>query len=96
MTALATLVREFAQLMTERRGHDLDSWIARARAAGLPELDPFLRGLGQDHQAAIAGLSLPYSNGPIEGVNTKIKLLKRQTYGKPSFFLLHKRILLAQ
>jgi transposase len=36
----------------------------------------------------------PYSNGPTEGVNTKIKLLKRQTYGKASFSLLRKRILL--
>lgn len=96
MTALTALVRDFAQLMVERRGHDLDHWVARARAAGLPELDPFLRGLDQDHQAAIAGLSLPYSNGPIEGVNTKIKLLKRQTYGKASFNLLRKRILLTQ
>lgn len=41
------------------------------------------------------GLTLPYSNGPTEGVNTKIKLLKRQTYGKASFALLRKRILLA-
>jgi len=39
-------------------------------------------------------LTLPYSNGPTEGVNTKIKMLKRQTYGKASFALLRKRILL--
>jgi transposase len=96
MTALASLAGEFAQLMTERRGHDLDIWIERVRAAGLPELDPFLRGLDQDHDAAIAGLSLPYSNGPIEGVNTKSKLIKRQMYGRASFTLLRKRILLTQ
>jgi transposase len=41
-----------------------------------------------------AGLSLPYSNGPAEGVNTKIKLLKRQMYGRASFALLRRRILL--
>nr|WP_279496245.1 transposase [Actinocrispum wychmicini] len=35
----------------------------------------------------------PYSNGPAEGVNAKIKLLKRQTYGRTSFSLLRKRIL---
>ncbi|GAB3673793.1 transposase [Saccharopolyspora sp. NPDC049426] len=96
MTALASLVGEFAQLIAKRRGHDLDIWIERVRAVGLPELDPFLRGLNQDHDAAIAGLTLPYSNGPIEGVNTKIKFLKRQTYGKASFALLRKRILLDQ
>lgn len=43
----------------------------QVREARLPELDPFLRGLDQDHGAAIAGLTLPCSNGPIEGVNTK-------------------------
>lgn len=96
MTALARLVGEFAQLMAERRGRDLDQWIAQARQIGISELDPFLRGLNQDNQAAVTGLSLPYSNGPIEGVNTKIKLLKRQTYGKASFTLLRKRILLTQ
>ncbi|MEU2258478.1 transposase [Nocardia xishanensis] len=54
-----------------------------------------LRGLDQDHDAAIAGLTLPYSNGPIEGVNTKTKLIKRQMYGRAGFPLLRHRILLA-
>ena len=53
-------------------------------------------GLNKDQNATVAGLTLPYSNGPTEGVNTKIKLLKRRTYGKASFTLLRKRILLTQ
>src|SRR5690606_5682148 len=73
MTRLAVLVRDFAEIMTERRGGDLDCWIKQAREAGLPELEPFLRGLDQDHDAAVAGLTLPYPNGPCEGVNTKTK-----------------------
>ncbi|MGO4617553.1 transposase [Nocardia sp. 2YAB30] len=64
------------------------------REAGLPELEPFLRGLDQDHDAAVAGLTLPYSNGPCEGVNTKTKLLERQMYGRAGFRLLRHRILL--
>ncbi|SEG89523.1 Transposase [Nonomuraea solani] len=44
----------------------------------------------------VAALALPYSNGPTEGVVNKIKLLKRQTYGKAGLSLLRKRILLAQ
>lgn len=71
MTDLARLVGEFAAILVERRGTDLDTWMKQVREAGLTELDPFLRGLDQDHDAAIAGLTLPYSNGPIEGVNTK-------------------------
>lgn len=95
MTALAGLVHQFAQLLVERRGHDLDDWMSQVRKEELPELDPFLRGLVQDHAAAMAGLTLPYSNGPIEGVNNKTKLIKRQMYGRANFQLLRHRILLA-
>uniref|UniRef100_UPI000687A587 transposase n=2 Tax=Nocardia TaxID=1817 RepID=UPI000687A587 len=95
MTDLARLVGEFAAILIERRGGDLDEWMKQVREAGLTELGPFLRGLDQDHDAAVAGLTVPYSNGPIEGVNTKTKLIKRQMYGRASFPLLRHRILLA-
>jgi hypothetical protein len=39
-------------------------------------LHAFVRGLRKDLPAVVAGLSLPYSNRPIEGANTKVKLLK--------------------
>lgn len=86
------VVRELAR---PGRGNNLDGWMKPVREAGLTELDPFLRGLDQDHDAAVAGLTVPYSNGPIEGVNTKTKLIKRQMYGRASFELLRHRILLA-
>ncbi|SDP95648.1 ISL3 family transposase [Lentzea jiangxiensis] len=93
-TTLAARVREFAAILTGRRGEDLSGWIATTRADALPGFDSYLNGLDKDLDAAVAGLTVPYSNGPTEGVNTKIKLLKRQTYGKASFSLLRKRILL--
>ena len=95
MTALAGLVGELARLMAEHRGTDLDSWAAHVRAAGLAEMEPFLNGLDADHDAAVAGLSQPYSNGPTEGINTKTKLIKRQMYGRAGFDLLRHRILLS-
>ncbi|WP_405682072.1 transposase [Streptomyces sp. NBC_00057] len=88
MTALARLVHDFAQLTCERRGGDLDAWIADVRKAQLPELAPFLTGLEQDHDAAVAWLTLPYNNGPTEGVNAKTKLIARQMYGRAGFDLL--------
>ena len=94
MTTLASRVAEFAAILTQRRGRDLDTWIAKTRVDTLPGFDSYLNGLDKDHDAAVAGLTLPYSNGPTEGVNTKIKMLKRQTYGRASFALLRKRILL--
>ena len=60
----------------------------------LPALHAYVRGLRKDLDAVVAGLSLPYSNGPIEGTNTKFKLLKRQMYGRAGFDL-RQRILLS-
>lgn len=94
MTALAEVVRGFAGLMADRRGTELDSWITQIRACGLVELEPFLAGLAQDHDAAVAGLTESYNNGPTEGINTKTKLVKRQMYGRAGFSLLRHRILL--
>jgi transposase len=53
------------------------------------------RGLRKDLDAVTAGLTLPYSDGPSEGANTKVKLLKRQMYGRAGFSLLRQRILLS-
>ncbi|MCE7007301.1 ISL3 family transposase [Kibdelosporangium philippinense] len=96
MTALVARVREFAALLTQRRGADLDEWITTVRADDLPALHAFTHGLEMDHDAVVAGLTLPYSNGPAEGVNTKVKYLKRQMFGRAGFSLLRKRILLSQ
>ena len=93
MTALVRHVETFAHLITQPGG-DLPEWIDAARADDLPALHSFINGLDKDRQAVQAGVTLPYSNGATEGVNTKIKLLKRQTYGRAGFALLRQRILL--
>ena len=95
LTVLAEHVRAFADLLTTRRGADLEDWMSAVEASDLPALHAFVRGLRKDLDAVVAGLSLPYSNGPIEGANTKFKLLKRQMYGRAGFALLRQRILLS-
>jgi hypothetical protein len=92
LTTLAERVKQFAGLLTERRGHDLDAWMNTADADDLPALHGFVHGLRMDLPAVVAGLTLPYSNGPIEGANTKVKFLKRQMYGRAGFALLRQRI----
>ncbi|PSL52477.1 transposase [Saccharothrix carnea] len=94
MTALTRGVREFARILTHRRGQELGSWIEAVLADDLPALHRFVYGLRKDNDAVTAGLTLPHNNGPAQGVVNKIKLLKRQTYGRASFALLRKRILL--
>jgi transposase len=95
LTVLAEHVRALADLLTSRRGADLEDWMTAVEASDLPALHGFIRGLRKDLDAVVAGLSLPYSNGPIEGTNTKFKLLKRQMYGRAGFALLRQRILLS-
>jgi transposase len=89
------LAQDFATLARERPGQGCDAWLTRATTSGIPELDRFARGLTDDQAAVEAGLSLEWSNGQTEGQVNKLKLLKRQMYGRANFDLLRRRILQA-
>lgn len=89
-------MREFAAILTQRRGQDLDAWVTTARADALPGFASYLNGLDKDHETTVAGLTVPYSNRPHRRRNTMVKMLKRQTYGRAGFALLRKRILLVE
>jgi transposase len=80
LNVLSERVKRFADLLTGRRGEELDAWMTTVDADDLPALHGFVHGLRMDLQAVVAGLTLPYSNGPIEGANTKVEFLKRQMY----------------
>jgi transposase len=97
MTALQTLISDFAAMLTPHaeNAERLRRWLAKVRTASLPTLGSFATGLQRDQSAVEAALTLPYHNGRTEGVNQKIKLLKRQTYGRAGFPLLRHRILLS-
>jgi len=95
LDALAAHVTEFAKILTGRHGEQLDAWIATADAGDQPDLRSFITGLKRDYQAVLNGLTLPYSSGKVEGNVNKIKMLKRQMYGRARFDLLRKRVLLA-
>ncbi|WP_435875136.1 ISL3 family transposase [Nonomuraea fuscirosea] len=97
MIDLAELVRGFADLLRPREDNAdrLEAWIATARAADLPHLHAFIRGLDQDRDAVRAAVTLPFHNGGTEGVNTKTKRIMRQMHGRAGFTLLRHRILLA-
>ena len=91
LSVLTEHVRAFAALLADRRGTERRGWMIAVEASDLPVLHGFVRGLRKDLVAVVAGLSLPYSNGPAEGVNTKVKLLKRQMFGRAGFALLRRR-----
>ena len=79
------LSQAFLARVRERRGTDLEAWIAEAMNSGIEALARFARGLQEDLTAVTAGLTLAWSNGPVEGQITRLKLLKRQGYGRAGF-----------
>lgn len=89
------LVRSFADMMTHLHGERLPAWITTAEQATLPGISRFANGLTADLAAVTAGLSLPFSSGSVEGNVNRIKMIRRQMYGRAGFDLLRKRILLA-
>jgi len=96
IAAAHTLVRDFATVARERRGERLDAWIADAIAADIPDLRRFALGLLPDKKAIQAGLTEEWSNGPTEGHINRLKMLKRQMYGRAKFDLLRQRLLYPQ
>jgi transposase len=86
------LTRGFLTLVRERQGRDLEAWITAATTSGIHALARFARGLREDLAAVTAGLTLAWSNGPVEGQITRLKLLKRQGYGRAGFSLLRQRV----
>jgi transposase len=96
--ALASLqehVRGFAHMMLHLHGDQLERWMSTIESSDLPELRSFVTGLRRDLDAARAGLTLPYSSGKVEGHVNRIKMIKRQMYGRANPDLLRKHILLA-
>ncbi len=80
-------------MLRERQGERLDSWLTQVEAQGVSELKRFAQGLKKDYDAVKAGLTLKWSQGQVEGQVHRLKLLKRQAYGRASFETLRKRVL---
>lgn len=92
IAAAYQLAQDFAALVRERRGAQLDAWVEQAEHADIKHLRGFARGL-KDDPAVRTGLSEPWSSGQTEGQVNRLKLLKRQTYGRAGFALLRRRVL---
>lgn len=87
------LVQQFVQMLHTRTGEHLDAWLDQVERSDLPELQSFAAGVKKDKDAVRAGLTWWINNGMVEGHVTKLKLLKRQGYGRAGFPLLRKRVL---
>ncbi|CAA2137673.1 hypothetical protein MBLL_00772 (plasmid) [Methylobacterium bullatum] len=73
---------------------ELDFWLDAARLSNIPALKTFASGLERDRMAVRAAFTTSWSNGQAEGQISKLKMLKRTMYGRASFLLLRRRVLL--
>jgi transposase len=89
------LTQDFAAMVGNLEGEKLDGWLQEAEACGAPAMRNFAAGLRKDLAAVRAGLVEEWSNGPVEGFVNKLKLIKRQGYGRAGFELLRARMLAA-
>ena len=97
-SAIATavdLAEDFLGMLRRREGERLPAWLDRAEASGIGDLARFATTLRRDHAAVHAGLTLRWSNGQTEGQVNRLKLVKRQGYGRAKVDLLRKRVLQA-
>jgi transposase len=89
------LAEDFLVMLRRREGERLAAWLEKAEASDIEELRRFAGKLRADQDAVQAGLTLRHSNGQTEGHVTKLKLIKRQGYGRAKVDLLRKRVLWA-
>jgi transposase len=89
------LTQEFACMVRRLQGEDLNGWLKDAEESNSSAMRSFAVGLRKDLDAVRAGLTEEWSNGPVEGFIHKLKLLKRQGYGRAGFELLRARMLAA-
>lgn len=95
LESITAHVRGFAAMLTELRGDRLRDWLGKVYIDTLPSLHSFANGIDLDREAVIAGLTLPYSSGVVEGHIDRIKMIKRQMFSRAGFQLLRQRVLLS-
>ncbi len=96
MRTAATIAEGFVRLVRQRTDQAeaaLESWVEAAISCAIPALASFARGLREDWSAVVAGLSLEWSNGPVEGAVNRLKMIKRQMFGRANFDLLRRRVI---
>lgn len=89
------LAQNFAFLIRQRQPSQLNSWLEQALHSQLSPLNRFAKRLQEDYDAVKAGVTLPWSKGQTEGQINRLKMLKRQMYGRAGMELLERRFLLA-
>ena len=89
------LAQDFVTMVRQRQPAQLDAWLQRATTSALEAMQRFATGLRDDYAAVKAGVTLPWSNGPVEGYINRLKMVKRHMFGRAHLDLLSRRFLRA-
>jgi len=89
------LSQRFVEMIRDLDGERLEEWLAQAESCEAPALRRFAASLKTDLAAVRAGLTESWNNGPVEGFIHKLKLVKRQGYGRANIDLLRARVMAA-
>ena len=84
------LIDRFHAMIRRRTEAELDPWITEAKASLIAS---FATGISNDRAAVHAAITEAWSNGQTEGQITKLKLVKRQMYGRAKIDLLQARLM---
>jgi transposase len=87
------LGQQFTKMVRYQLPRKLTAWLKACRGSGIPEFASFADGIDNDRSAIRAALALEWSNGQLEGQVNRLKLIKRQMYGRANFDLLRIRVL---
>ena len=94
LSGAISIAQGFIKLVRERLPGEFDDWLEAALSSSVKALQSFAKGLRDDYDAVKTGLTLEVSNGPVEGQNNRLKMLKRQMFGRAGLELLEKRLIL--
>ncbi len=89
------LLQRFRALIADRDCPALSIWLADTQSSGLAPFVALANGIVADQAAVEAALTTEWSNGPVEGHVNRVKLLKRQGFGRGKLDLLRRRVLAA-
>jgi transposase len=90
-----TLAQGFAQLLRARQPERLEAWFQQAATSSLGVFRRLAKSFQRDYAAIKAGVTLPWSSGPVEGHINRLKMLKRHMFGQAHLDLLSRRFVRA-
>jgi transposase len=87
------LAHGFTEMVRHRKAELLPAWLRAAARSKVKEFVGFARGISADYEAVRNALKYEWSNGQLEGQVNRLKVIKRQMYGRAKFDLLRARVL---